>query len=112
DQLAERMDSNLACLQCHTKINVSQHTHHRTDSSGSSCYNCHMPHTVYGLMKAIRSHQIDSPNAANSLKTGRPNACNLCHLDKTLDWTARKLSEWYGQPAVDLSPEHQTHAAA
>ena len=54
-----------------------------------------MPHTTLGLMKAMRSHTVDSPNVATTLATGRPNACNLCHLDQTLDWTAKRLSEWY-----------------
>ena len=47
-----------------------------------------MTATTYGLVKAIRSHLIDSPTVESSLTTGRPNACNLCHLDRTLDWTA------------------------
>ena len=67
------------------------HTRHRADSSGSSCYNCHMPFTTYGLLKTIRSHQISSPSVQSTLATGRPNACNLCHLDKTLAWTAQYL---------------------
>ena len=38
-----------------------------------------------------------------TLATGRPNACNLCHLDKTLGWTAQYLEQWYGvtRPALD-----------
>jgi hypothetical protein len=31
-----------------------------------------------------------------SVESGRPNACNLCHLDKTLDWTGEALSRWNG----------------
>jgi len=57
-----------------------------------------MPHTSYGLLKGIRSHQINSPTVKASLATGRPNACNLCHLDKTLAWSGQKLNEWYWQP--------------
>jgi hypothetical protein len=67
-----------------------------------------MPHTTYGVLKAIRSHQVSSPKIAEDLATGRPNACNLCHLDKTLSWTSGKLREWYGQPEPKLSPEQQT----
>ena len=64
-----------------------------------------MPHTTYGLLKAIRSHQITSPTVKESLETGRPNACNLCHLDQSLDWTARKLTEWYRQPASGFADD-------
>jgi predicted CXXCH cytochrome family protein len=100
DQLKPGMESDGACFQCHDsyRTKVSEHTHHPPESSGSACLNCHMPHTTYGLLKAIRSHLIDSPTVASTLATGRPNACNLCHLDRTLDWTAGRLHEWYGQP--------------
>jgi hypothetical protein len=74
--------------------------------------NCHMPYTVYGLLKTSRSHHIDSPQTAVTVKTGRPNACNLCHLDKTLAWTGEKLTAWYGQPAADLQPEDRRVAQA
>lgn len=112
DQLARHMDSNAACLQCHKTMDVARHTHHTPTSSGSSCYNCHMPHTTYGLMKAIRSHTINSPRVESTLKTGRPNACNLCHLDQTLEWTGKKLAEWYGQPIPALSADQKNLSAA
>ena len=71
-----------------------------------------MPHTTYGLMKAIRSHQIDVPSMKQSLKTGRPNACNLCHLDQTLSWTASHLEDWYGQAKPDLPHDDDPVAAS
>ena len=105
DQLAPRMETNEACLQCHDDFrdNLTAHTHHAADSTGSLCYNCHMPHTTYGLLSGIRSHQIDSPSVETHLKTGRPNACNLCHLNQTLEWSSRHLTKWYGhrQPKLD-----------
>ena len=105
DQLAPHMETNEACLQCHNDFrdNLTAHTHHAADSTGSLCYNCHMPHTTYGLLSGIRSHQIDSPSVETHLETGRPNACNLCHLDQTLEWTGRHLAKWYGhkQPQFD-----------
>ena len=113
DQLAERMEGNQACLQCHSKFRgrVERHTHHRAGSSGSRCYNCHMPHTSFALFKAIRSHRIDSPSAVVSRRSGRPNACNQCHLDRPLGWTARHLTDWYGQPKVELSDDQQRISA-
>jgi predicted CXXCH cytochrome family protein len=105
DQLAEQMESNRACLQCHDSYEgqIEEHTHHGADSEGSRCYNCHMPHITYALFKGIRSHRIDSPDAKASLKAGRPNACNLCHTDQTLEWTAGHLSQWFGQDTVELA---------
>ena len=100
DQLTLHMDTNLACTQCHegfeTDEQITAHTHHPPRSSGSLCYNCHMPYTTYGLLKSIRSHTVSSPNIVESLEHGRPNACNLCHLDQTLAWTDRELVEGWG----------------
>ena len=105
DQLAPRMETNEACLKCHDDFrdNLTAHTHHAADSTGSLCYNCHMPHTTYGLLSGIRSHQIDSPSVEAHLKTGRPNACNLCHLNQTLEWSSSHLTKWYDhrQPKLD-----------
>jgi len=69
-----------------------------------------MPHTVYGLLKSIRSHWIDSPSAARTRETGRANACNLCHLDRSLGWSADRLAAWYGQPRPALSADEETIA--
>lgn len=116
DQLRSEGLNDQACVQCHAEFDderiLANHTHHDVTSSGSRCYNCHMPHTTYGLLKAIRSHKIDSPSVAASVQTGRPNACNQCHLDRTLDWTAQRLSEWYGIDAPQLSEDEQTIAAS
>ena len=114
DQLGEGMRSNRACLQCHEEIGekLAEHTHHLAESSGSLCYNCHMPHTTYGLLKGIRSHTIAVPSVQESIQTGRPNACNACHLDRTLQWSAEHLQDWYGIKAPDLKPEEKSIAAS
>jgi hypothetical protein len=70
-----------------------------------------MPYTSYGLLKAIRSHQVSSPSVATSLETGRPNACNQCHQDRTMAWAADLLSRWYGVPRPDLPGDEQRIAA-
>ena len=114
DQLKPGMQANAACLQCHAEIgdNLSAHTHHAIDSSGSNCMNCHMPHTTYGLLKAIRSHEISSPSVETFLNTERPLACNLCHLDRTLAWSADHLADWYGHPVPALPDRMQTTSAS
>jgi hypothetical protein len=71
-----------------------------------------MPFTSYGLLKAIRSHTVTSPSVESSLKTGRPNACNLCHLDKSLSWAQDRLANWYAKTKSELSEdEAQTPAS-
>jgi hypothetical protein len=116
DQLAVGMETNQACLSCHEKFadqdELEDHTKHLAKSSGSLCYNCHMPHTSYGLLTAMRSHRIDVPEITPLRSNARPNACNLCHLDQTLAWSARHLADWYGSPEVDLDDEEQTIAAS
>jgi hypothetical protein len=116
DQLGWGMDGDRACLQCHPRFESpaqrAAHTHHAADSTGSACYNCHMPYTSWGLLRAIRSHTVDSPSAATSVATGRPNACNLCHLDRTLLWTAQTLKTWYGIEPPRLSADDETVAAS
>ncbi len=117
DQLATRATGrgDAVCLDCHSQFEDdaprAAHTRHSAASAGSQCTNCHMPHTVYGLLKAIRSHWIDSPSAQATLATGRPNACELCHLDRSLGWTADRLSEWYGQPRPDLTNDQEKIAS-
>lgn len=114
DQLSAPANDNTACLACHEPLraNLSAHTHHPADSPGSACYNCHMPYTTYGLLKTIRSHTVGSPTVRESVQTGRPNACNLCHLDRTLAWTGDALQAWYGTSPVALGEDERTVAAS
>lgn len=116
DQMKPDMLGNHACTQCHESMasedQLKAHTHHAPTSSGSLCYNCHMPHTTFGLLKAIRSHGLVSPSVQSSLATGRPNACNQCHLDRTLDWAGEHLEAWYGQPRPTLSMDEKQIAAS
>jgi hypothetical protein len=107
-QLPTDADAERLCGgTCHAEIvrDPTAHTHHAADSSGSACVNCHMPHASYGLLSATRSHRLDSPVAGGIAGRDAPNACNLCHLDQSLGWTARYLSEWYGVPTPTLPQE-------
>ncbi len=114
DLLAENRRDNRACIQCHpsfgTEAALTRHTHHLPMSSGSECYNCHLPHTTYGVLSAIRSHQISNPRVADQLATGRPNACSLCHLDRPLAWVDRTLAEWFRQPVNTLDETQKSVA--
>lgn len=107
DQLRRDIDGDESCLQCHEELRAdpAAHTHHLPASSGARCQNCHMPHTTYGTLRALRSHDIDSPTVQETLESARPNACNLCHLDRPLAWSASHLEAWYGQPAPPMLAE-------
>jgi hypothetical protein len=113
-QTSPGRDGSGACLSCHPSIgtNVQAHTHHSAGSDGSNCLNCHMPYTTYGLLRALRSHQVSSPSIATSVTTGRPNACNLCHLDKTLAWSDAHLADWYATKRTALDQDQGSVAAS
>ncbi len=112
-QLRPGMETDAACLQCHQQISgkVAAHTHHGEQSPGSRCYNCHMPQTTFGLLRTMHTHQISVPSVQESVVQGRPNACNLCHLDRPLQWTAEKMQAWYQQTPPPLSEDDRTIAA-
>ncbi len=113
DQLSKAGQSDRACSSCHEEQAnaASAHTHHPPGSAGSRCYSCHMPYTSYALFKGIRSHRVDSPSVDNEAVTGRPNACNGCHADRSLGWTADKLEEWYGISAPELGDAERSTSA-
>ncbi|MFT5042983.1 MAG: putative CXXCH cytochrome family protein [Hyphomicrobiaceae bacterium] len=113
DQLAPEMRTDKVCTQCHENFATAAtaHTGHAANSAGSRCANCHMPYTTYGLLKAIRSHRVSNPSVAAEVATGRPNACNACHLDRTLSWTQDQLVRQYGIAPVELD-DTARHVAA
>lgn len=112
DQLRPEAAGDGGCLQCHPGLDSEAHTHHPAESAGARCYDCHMPHTSYALLKSIRNHQVAPPTASESLEVGRPNACNLCHLDRSLGWAAEHLEEWYGTPQPTLDEDQREIAAS
>jgi predicted CXXCH cytochrome family protein len=87
------------CLRCHEKLGPAEararHTHHPAGSEGTRCMNCHMPRVNEGLQDVVRTHMIYSPTRADMIEANHPNACNLCHTDRPVDWTLRYLKEWY-----------------
>jgi predicted CXXCH cytochrome family protein len=108
DQLDPERVGDAMCAECHPTVMADQegHTHHPLASSGSRCINCHMPHTTVGLLGLVRSHRIDTPQVTASLNTGRPNACNLCHLDFNMHRVSVEMAKWWGsETAVRLRPE-------
>lgn len=98
-QITQRMRGDGACTQCHAEIarDITAHTRHASDSSGSRCLECHMPRMVYGIVDIHRSHRIESPDVARDVEAGRPNACTSCHLDRNAAWAADAMRAWWGE---------------
>ncbi len=86
------------CLQCHAAIgrDVRAHTHHEPEGAGSDCYACHMPPTTYGLLAIHPSHRITSPDPARAWRFEMPDACTLCHTDRTAAWADSAARRQYG----------------
>ena len=91
---------NESCLKCHDQFRdanaLQQHTHHSIGSTGGDCMNCHMPKINEGLGDLVRTHTIFSPTNIKMLEANQPNACNMCHVEESIDWTLDHLREWYG----------------
>jgi hypothetical protein len=87
-QLTEEKRTNTASTQCHqqfsTSVQLTAHTGHDVGSTGSFCYNCHMPRIVYGVMSAHLTHHITIPWPDKTVRFDKPNACNQCHVDRSV----------------------------
>lgn len=82
--------TNTACLKCHEEFRdntaLAQHTGHTATSAGSSCYSCHMPPVVYGVMSFHPTHDISIPDPQLTVAQAVPNACSVCHVDRSVNW--------------------------
>ena len=87
--------ANQACIPCHKEKvdNPTEHTHHKADSSGNKCIACHMPMTDFARMRRS-DHSMLPPTPAATITFNSPNACNLCHKDKTPQWADDWVRKW------------------
>lgn len=101
-----RKPATTLCLDCHSPqspngpraLTLEQHTHHKPGSPGNECIACHMPKIAQTLGDVnVRSHTFHfvTPAKTESLKI--PNACNVCHTDKSPAWATQALSAWAGR---------------
>lgn len=95
--------ANVLCLDCHSPTSpngphaptIEQHTHHKAGSPGNECIACHMPKIEQTIADVnVRSHtfRFVYPVTTDTLKV--PNACNVCHSDKTTSWATTALKTW------------------
>src|SRR6185295_17228383 len=94
-QITAENRTDAPCLSCHQEFSEAgalvQHTGHKQESSGSRCYNCHMPRAVYGIMTFHPTHEITIPDPQLTVRMGVPNACNQCHLERSVNWSITEV---------------------
>ncbi len=105
---ADKSEGNNACMKCHSfgsligphQQSLEAHTHHKANSKGSLCIECHMPKTAKHTGKSpltVRSHKFKFTSPAETKIYNMPketNACYSCHKDKSLDSLQENLKEW------------------
>ena len=109
--ISDQNRTNAPCLKCHTAIadDVTAHTRHEPASSGSQCYECHMPKMVYGITGIHRSHRIEIPRPQRNHADNRPNACTHCHAGVSAAWAQRQTDALWGDgpaPRPDQGVSH------
>jgi predicted CXXCH cytochrome family protein len=91
------------CLTCHGPntqngphaSTIEAHTHHAAGSPGSECVACHMPKIEQTIADVnVRAHTFKFITPADSEAMKIPNACNLCHSDKSTEWATMTLKGW------------------
>jgi len=96
-------DDNAICLTCHGenspqavfKNSLSEHTHHKANSTGNLCIECHMPKTGKNAEKwDARDHSFKFISPLSTINYGTPNGCNNCHKEKTNEWALKQLNKW------------------
>jgi len=88
---------NEACLPCHEERvqTVADHSHH-PEGEGRRCINCHMPMTEFARMRRS-DHSMRPPSPRASIELGSPNACTICHGDRSDQWADEAVRRWHGE---------------
>jgi len=96
------LSDDATCTQCHEEIAVrlTEHTHHKAESTGSRCVSCHMPRLVIeGGHGWTHDHTISIPSIVNTKNYGLPNACRSCHVLEDTNWEYESFERWYPDAA-------------
>ena len=93
-----KFDGNQLCLQCHVPADYDSEKHHfhEVASEAGLCVNCHMTGRYYMGNDFRRDHSFRIPRPDQSVEYDTPNACNECHEDKSEQWAADWINQWYG----------------
>ncbi|WP_347341022.1 tetratricopeptide repeat protein [Bradyrhizobium hipponense] len=105
-----RASGDGVCLQCHAadKYAIAKHRHHADVNSPLSCMSCHMQARSYMVVDVRHDHSFRIPRPDLTGAFGVPNACNGCHGDRSPEWAAASIEQWFGPRRGGF----QTYAAA
>jgi len=108
----ERARQLAACTTCHGSLrsDAAARAHSRHELADASCLDCHMPAVVQGFSGVIRTHRIGRALEPSMVEAGQPNACNLCHLERSVAWAAQQLAVYWGRSLA--LPEQGAHEPA
>ncbi|MGI9517962.1 MAG: ammonia-forming cytochrome c nitrite reductase subunit c552, partial [Pirellulaceae bacterium] len=87
-----------ACASCHTQYQDQQFAlaHSGPGHGEVNCLDCHMPKYTRGINNLIHSHRISMPVEESMVAAGMANACNSCHLDKSVRWALNQQKRIWG----------------
>ncbi|WP_172292853.1 multiheme c-type cytochrome [Pseudoruegeria sp. HB172150] len=104
-------EGNAVCTQCHSPAgnpdfprlrladyDTPDHHHHITDTAGAECKSCHMGERVYMGNDWRADHYFRVPRPDLTRATGAPDACTGCHDDRSPDWAAGQIANWFPDP--------------
>lgn len=98
-----------SCIKCHAEYQDEQFAslHAGPGHAQVSCLDCHMPKFTRGVDSLIRTHRISLPIEESMVSAGMANACNACHLDKSVSWALDQHQKIWGESP---KPSKQWHA--
>ncbi len=106
--ITEENRGDAPCIKCHGKLGATAardvHSQHGSGAGNPRCYDCHMPKVVYGVMTFHPAHDISVPAPQLTATQGMPNACNQCHMDKSVNWAIGETRRMWPQRYKDTSP--------
>ena len=107
-------EGNAVCTQCHSEggrvefptlrkadYDTPAHHHHQPGSEAAQCVTCHMPERSYMQIDPRRDHFFRRPDPLQSQAAGAPDVCTACHTEKTPQWAADAIAQWF--PDADHS---------
>jgi tetratricopeptide (TPR) repeat protein len=106
-----RAAGNALCGRCHLPeaYDVREHHFHEPGSAGARCVECHMPSKTYMVVDPRRDHSFRLPRPDLSRSIGVPNACTGCHVDRSAEWAAELIGEWYAPTGAGEEAESGAH---